>query len=72
MSDYPEYTRFQNSIDATREETEKVKNLTEYLKRTKTHIYYILPVRLRKNPVEYVYIELESRNGLTLLECKIE
>ncbi|MEK6847613.1 MAG: hypothetical protein AAB857_02690 [Patescibacteria group bacterium] len=71
MPNYSEYDWIQESIDTTREETEKVRALTKYLKEKETNSYYIFPERLRKNPVEPIFIELEFGNGITVLECRL-
>jgi hypothetical protein len=69
MPDYLEYDPIKNSIDATRREIEKTDDLTEAIKKGSAKKCYIFPISAMRNPMEPIFIELQSGNNMVMLEC---
>lgn len=71
MGGYPEYAWIQDSVNDAIAESEEVRSLIKEIGRKANKFYYVFPENLRKNPMGSIFIELESGNFLSVLECRL-
>jgi hypothetical protein len=68
MSNYPEYGWIQDSVNSTRTEIGKTNDLVEAIKRKTKKLYSVFPESVIRNPLEPIFIELESGKELFVLK----